>query len=341
MTSKLLKATHEGKITIGENELNVAVLEDGTRIITQSAVFKAFGRTKRGRALNDLRVLNRPAFIDAKNLQPFISKELDVVLNQITYISKNDNKTEGYNAEILPKLCKVYLDAREQKKLAVQQEPLARASEILLLALSDIGIKALVDEATGYQYEREKDALQVILKAYINTELLKWQQKFPDTFYFEIFRLNNWDYNVNGIKKRPGVIGTWTNELIYKQLPKGVLEELKKQTPKSDSGNYTARFFQSLTPDIGHPALTAQIYKVIGIMSSSSSWNEFKSRFNVMVDRANGQTELNFEAIEKEIEKKELKESETQLSSFNKKLKKALDFNPKSQQGDKQQTFDL
>lgn len=56
---KLLNATHEGKIHLGENELNVAVLEDGTRIITQSEVFKAFGRTKRGRAKNDLRVLKQ------------------------------------------------------------------------------------------------------------------------------------------------------------------------------------------------------------------------------------------------------------------------------------------
>lgn len=339
---KILKATHEGKITIGQNELSIAVLEDGTRIITQSAVFKAFGRTKRGRALDDVRVLNRPAFVDAKNLQPFIDSDLDAVLKQITYLSKNDNKTEGYNAEILPKLCKVYLDARAQKKLVSQQEPLARASEILLLALSKIGITALVDEATGYQYEREKDALQVILKAYINEELLKWQKMFPDTFYFEIFRLNKWDYTVNGINKRPEVIGKWTKELIYKQLPKGVLEELKKQTPKSDAGNYTARFFQSLTPDIGHPALTAQIYKVIGIMNISNTWDEFKNSFNRMVDRANGQTELNFEAIEKEIEIEEKKQVEPNvLSSFNKKLKKALDFNPKENSEEKQQTLDL
>ena len=114
---KILKATHEGKITIGNNELNVAVLEDGTRVITQSAVFKAFGRTKRGRALDDIRVLNRPACVDAKNLQPFIDNSLNRVLKHIEYYSINDNLTDGFNAEILPKLCKVYLDARENKKL--------------------------------------------------------------------------------------------------------------------------------------------------------------------------------------------------------------------------------
>ena len=77
---KILKATHEGKITIGDNELNVAVLEDGTRVITQSAVFKAFGRTKRGRAIDDVRVLNRPAFVDAKNLQLGLPSKFGTIL---------------------------------------------------------------------------------------------------------------------------------------------------------------------------------------------------------------------------------------------------------------------
>lgn len=338
---KILKATHEGKIQIGENELSVAVLEDGTRVITQAAVFKSFGRTKRGRMKDDIRVPNMPAFIDANNLQRYINQDLKAVLKPIDYIAKNGSDSTGYDANILPLMCKMYLDARQDKVLKTQQIPLARASEVLLVGLSKIGITALVDEATGYQYEREKDALQVVLKAYINNELLKWQQKFPDTFYFEIFRLNDWDYTVKGIKKRPGVIGTWTKELIYKQLPKGVLEELERLTPKSETGNYTARFFQSLTPDIGHPALTAQIYKVIGIMNISDTWAEFKVSFNRMVDRANGQTELNFEAIEKEIASKQGKsEDPIKLSAFNKKLKRGLEFNPKDS-SDNQQALEL
>lgn len=296
----ILNATHEGKLKIGEVDLNVAVLQDGTRVITQSAVFKAFGRTKRGRSKDDIRVLNRPAFIDARNLQAFIDSDLDRLLTLIEYKSKNGSIVEGYDASILPKLCKVYLDAREYNKLVTQQLPLARASEVLLMSLANVGITALVDEATGYQYDREKDALQVVLRAYINEELLRWQKMFPDSFYYEIFRLNNWDFTVSGIKKRPGVIGKWTNELIYKQLPKGILEELKKVTPKSEEGNYTARFFQSLTPNIGHPALSAQIYKVIGIMNISSNWNEFKTLFNRMVDRNNGQMEIDFDKIDPE-----------------------------------------
>ncbi|MBW8360730.1 MAG: P63C domain-containing protein [Kaistella sp.] len=324
--SGVLKATHEGKLKIGDIELNVAVLENGTRVITQSAVFKAFGRTKRGRSKDDIRVLNRPAFIDAKNLQPFIDGKLDAVLNLIEYRSKNGILIEGYDASILPKLCRVYLDAREDGKLVTQQIPLARASEVLLMSLANVGITALVDEATGYQYEREKDALQVVLQAYINNELLKWQKMFPDAFYYEIFRLKNWGFTVSGINKRPGVIGKWTNELIYKQLPKGILDELKSKTPKSTEGNYTARFFQSLTPDIGHPALTAQIYKVIGLMNISNNWDEFKSHFNKMVDRTNGQMEIDFDSIDKTIEEETKKEK---LSDHN-DIQTTLNFTSKA-----------
>ena len=112
----------------------------------------------------------------------------------------------GYDAYILPKLCKVYLDARDKKQLVKQQIPLARASEILLLGLSHTGIIALVDEATGYQYERERYELQKILKAYIAEELRAWVKTFPDIYYSEIFRLNGWDYTIQNIKKRPGVL---------------------------------------------------------------------------------------------------------------------------------------
>lgn len=69
---KALKATHDGLLNIGDMELSVAVLEDGTRIITHSAVFKALGRDARGNA----RLIGIPAFMDAKNLQPFVSKDL-------------------------------------------------------------------------------------------------------------------------------------------------------------------------------------------------------------------------------------------------------------------------
>ncbi|WP_333620928.1 P63C domain-containing protein [Sphingobacterium multivorum] len=301
MENKVLKATHEGELQLGDKMLSCAVLDDGTRILTASAVFKAFDRPRKGKSNEGYRADQMPSFLNANNLQVFVDEQLKGWTELIPYTGISGTTKSGYNARILRGICKVYMDARNAGALHASQEKLAVIAESLLYALSDIGITALVDEVTGYQYEREKDALQIALKAYIGEELLKWQKMFPDTFYYEIFRLNDWDYTVNGINKRPGVIGKWTKELIYKQLPKGVLEELEARTPKSPEGNYTARFFQSLTPDIGHPALTAQLYKVIGLMNISNNWNEFKTHFNKMVDRKNGQMELDFDRIEREL----------------------------------------
>ena len=327
--NKLLKSTHEGKIKIGENELNVAVLEDGSRIITQSAVFRAFGRTKRGRAKDENRVPNIPAFVDAKNLQQLIDEPLRAVLNHVDYIDKNDNISAGYSAEILPLMCKLYLDARENNILVKQQMPLARASELLLISLSKLGIIALVDEATGYQYDREKDELQKILKAYISEELIPWQKRFPDIFYKELFRLNGWDFTVHGIKKRPGVIGKWTNTLIYNQLPKGVLKELKEKTPISEQGNYSARLHQSLTLDVGEPNLTAQINQAVTLFQLSDNMEHMWQQFDKLQARKRGQLEIPFNFDEKghTIEPVE----QTMLSGFNKSLSTALNFDPKKE----------
>ncbi|WP_288898184.1 P63C domain-containing protein [uncultured Capnocytophaga sp.] len=293
--------SHEGILNLGGISIPCYVLQDGTRVLSgrgMQEALKMVDESEDGKQTAGTR-LNR--YLNQKSLNPFIykGKEPDHFNPIICY--KGTQKINGYEATILADICEAFLEARNYIELSTRQRVIADQCEILIRGFARVGITALVDEATGYQYERERDALQSILKAYINEELLKWQKLFPDIFYYEIFRLNNWDYTVKGIQKRPGVIGKWTNELIYKQLPKGVLEELKNRTPKSSEGNYTARFFQSLTPDIGHPALTAQIYKVIGLMNISKNWSEFKSNFNKMVNRNNGQTEIDFDSVEEDL----------------------------------------
>lgn len=298
------QVSHEGELELGNMIISCYVLEDGTRVLSGRGMQEALRMVdvEDGKLQSGSRLLR---YLEQKSLEPFIfkDKEMDHYLPIECY--KGTKKINGYEATILADICDAFLEARKTIDLSSRQKIIADQCEILVRAFARVGITALVDEATGYQYQRENDALQVILQAFISEELQKWQKMFPDTFYYEIFRLNKWDYTVNGLQKRPGVIGTWTNELIYNQLPKDVLGELKSRTPKSESGNYTARFFQSLTSDIGHPALTAQIYKVIGIMQISSNWNEFKVNFNRMVNRQNGQVEINFDKIELEVKNKD------------------------------------
>lgn len=298
-------ATHEGKLQINDVELNVAVLDDGTRIITQSAVFKALGRPARG----NIRVEGIPVFMDAKNLQPYISEDLKEALVKIEYKDLNNKTQLGFNATILPLVSDLYLKAREKNALTQNQIDTAQKAEILVRSLAKIGITALVDEATGYQYDREKDELQKILKHYISEELLPWQKKFPDIFYKELFRLNGWNYTIKDIKKRPSVIGTWTKKLIYEQLPNGVLKELEKNVPKNEQGKKTAKLHQLLTDDIGNPHLMAQINQAVTLFQLSDNMKDMWKQFEKLKLRQSGQLELPFLFDEKgfTIENEEIK----------------------------------
>lgn len=272
---KILKATHQGTLRIGEKEMACAVLDNGIRVISRNAIFRAFGRTKRGRKKDEIRVLNMPAFIDAKNLQPFINEDLRGELKSIKYQALNGRMITGYNAKILPLICDVYLTARMTPGILTKtQEPLAIASEILVRSFAKIGIIALVDEATGYQEVRDRLALQKILEMYIARELRPWVKTFPDEFYENLFRLRGWQFKPMSVK-RPIVVGRITNDLIYKRLAPGVLTALKEATPRDDKGRTRHRFFQHLTDEIGHPKLKEHLISVITLMKASPSWATF------------------------------------------------------------------
>lgn len=328
--NRVINARYEGELRLSDSAdpLTVAVLEDGTRLISRNAIFRAFGRTKRGRAIAENRAENLPSFADAKNLQPFIGDELyDILTTPIKCKTIAGPIIDGYRAEILPLLCDAYLEADKNGKLTASQKPLSEASLIIVRSLSKIGIIALIDEATGYQYDRESDELQKILRAYISEELLPWQKKFPDVFYKELFRLNGWDFTVRGIKKRPGVIGKWTKTLIYNELPKGVLEELEMKTPINKRGKKKTQMHRLLTEDIGNPHLTAQINQMITLFQLSDNMEHMWQQFEKLKHRQSGQLELPFNFDEKGHTIEPIEEST--LFDFNKNLKKGLDWNPK------------
>lgn len=228
--------------------------------------------------------------------------------------------SHGYSALILPELCDVYLKARRELKLTKKQDSLAVRAEILQSGLSRIGMIALVDEATGYQYERERFELQKILQAYISDEILKRQLTFTDDFYREIFRLWNVPVMPKTIKRKPMFIGNLTNKYICEQLPEGILGTLKSNTPKTDGGNYKHRFHQSLTADVGREHLKKQITEVTTLMSIARSKAEFQSLFKRKYNTdPQYELEIDFQDNVK-VEKN---------SGFNKKLQQALDFDQK------------
>lgn len=272
---KMPKISYSGKVTIGNKELSCAVLEDGTRILTNTAIFQAFDRPRKGKPSEEYRLKNVPAFITANNLKPYIDQEFKNEYFAVQY-ERNGRIIVGYKAEILPSICNIYLSARDDDVLTESQKPLAIAADILMRSFAKVGIVAMIDEATGYQYERDARALQELLAQYIAKEFLPWVKTFDDEFYIQMFRLRGWDYN--GRFKTP-YAGVLTNFLVYNRLPKGVLDELKKNNPILSSGYRKYRLHQGLTKDKGYTHLKQHLSTVITMMKGFDTWDEFEPVF--------------------------------------------------------------
>lgn len=294
----LPRATHEGTLKLGSIEIPCAVLEDGRRLLTQSGVMLALGRSRqaKGRGYYDADV-NLPAFLTAKNLKPFISKDLEVTSSQIEFLTPKGTKAFGYAAEMLPRVCEVYLQAREGLALDKRQEHVAAQAEILVRALAQVGIVALVDEATGYQGVRPQDALQKYLELIIRKELAAWAKRFPDEFYENIYKLKGWIWPGMG-KNRYSVVGKCTRDLVYERLGAGVLKELELKTPKDEEGNRKNKMHQWLTEDVGHPMLAQHLHSLIMFqrlaLASGYGWNRFVKTVDAVLPRKGTTLELPF-----------------------------------------------
>lgn len=331
--TNLPKVKYKGQIEIGDFKISCAVLDNGERILVDRSLANALGIKGSGaywQKKKEQKGAVLPEYISANYLTPFISEEIFEKLSKpVVYIDEDGENYEGIPATGLIDICDIWQQADKKGALNNRKNAKIAAENayIIFKGFANIGITALVDEVTGYQFDREKDELQKILKQYISEQLLPWQKTFPDIFYKELFRLNGWDFTVNGIKKRPGVIGTWTKKLIYEELPMGVLTELEKNVPKSTQGNKTARFHQFLTEDTGSPHLTAQINQIVTLFQLSDNMKHMWEQFNKLKARQNGQLEIPFDFDDKghTIEPIET----TTLSNFNRNLQQSLNWNPK------------
>jgi len=280
-TDGILQATHSGVLDLVNKKLPCAVLEDGTRILSEHGITNALlgsrsGAAKRLKKASKIDGAPLPLFIASQNLIPFISDELySGLIHPLNY--KSGNKTgSGYPAVLLPQICDVWLKARDAKALNKQQEDKCKKADLLMRAFAHVGIVALVDEATGYQEVRDKQALQKILEMYIAKALRPWVRTFPDDYYEHLFRLRGWQYRpLNMGQKRPILVGKITNNLIYSRLAPKVLDELKRLTPRDDKGRTKHRFFQRLSEDVGHPKLKEHLISVTTLMKASDTWDSF------------------------------------------------------------------
>lgn len=275
--------SEETPLKIGDIELDCFVLNNSLRVISQRGMFRGLGITRGGPRDNmqpDEDGAELPRFATQKWLFPYLSSDLLMALrNPILFSAPGAPRGLGYPATILPDICDAILAARAAGATTDRQTSIVKRADELIRAFAKVGIIALVDEATGYQHFRARDELQKILAAYVAPDLMPWTSRFPQNFYAELHRVRGWPYKA-GSNKRNHYIGKLTNELIYKQLPQGVLEELRKKNPTMPEKKRRKHFhYQFLTEEIGDPHLQKQIVSVTTLLTVSDDWNEFTRLF--------------------------------------------------------------
>ena len=254
------------------------VLGDGTRVLAQRGLQSGIGMSEGGGQSGARRIAELMERLALKGID---TRGLVARVNSpIRFIPPHGgNPADGYEATILPDICAVIIEAQRQGALDKRVERMAIRCAQLQHGFATVGIIALVDEATGYQDIRPREALAKILEKFVAKELRPWVRTFPTEFYRQIFRLNGWEFTEN--KGNPGIVGHWTNNIVYKRLAPGVLDELRRKTPRNESGRLKNKLFQWLTEDIGHPRLREHLAGVVMLMKYSPNWQVFMDRLDM------------------------------------------------------------
>jgi len=274
---KINKATHQGVIHVGDISIPCFVLEDGRRVLSGRGMQGALGLGQlRGQKINRL--------VDNNQVKPFIDEALALGISKpIEFNLPNSLKAFGYEANLLVELCDVLLTARNEKALPARYAEAATYAEILIRAFAKIGIIALVDEVTGYQAIREKDALQVFLQKFLDDERGKWVKTFPDEFFESIFKMRGLSWSMANTGKKPQYIGHYINNYVYSRIAPQVLTELRRLSPKDEKGRRKGAYTQYIDIEYGHPKLKEHLNILIAFAKATGyNWNNWHR----MVERA-------------------------------------------------------
>lgn len=227
--------------------------------------------------------------------------ELAVMISEpITYRAPGIPLAYGIPARALPLLCDSWLRAREAGGLTLKNQLASAAkAEVLIRALAQTAIEALVDEATGFQAVRPQNALQQYLEKLIRKELAAWSKKFPDEFYENIYKLKNWPW-FGMSKNRYSAVAQMTRDLVYQRLAPGLLRELEEKTPPhEETGRRPNKLHQWLTDDVGDPMLSIHLTQLLTLqrlaLAQGYGWNRFVHTVDKVLPKKGSTLDLPFE----------------------------------------------
>ena len=257
-------ALWRGNLPIGGQSLPVYVLNDGRRVISRSGASALLTDGSAGGNFENI--------IGVSSLSPYMPEGIRDQMIEFSISSVVNRTVMGLQAETFLDVCSVYLQARNDGALTDRQAEIAVKASMFLAACSKTGLIALIDEVTGYQYERAQDALQVKLNLYLEKEMRDWEKTFPDELWLEFGRLTNWE---GAVHARPKYWGKLVLELVYGYLDGDVLQWLRENAPVPRHGR---NYHQWLSSQFGLKRLTEHIWMLVGIAKTCESMPRLRER---------------------------------------------------------------
>lgn len=290
-------AVHRGVLNIIGIEVPCYVLGNGARVIGRTSATEVLTGIKGGGALEK--------YIAVRALEPFVNKDLvleRMVAFRLPEVEGLEKAVKGLPADLFIDVCQGFVRALESSfqpnstfpRMTPRQQQMAVSASMFLSACAKIGLEALIDEATGYQYEREADALQVKLAAFLEGEMRKWEKTFPDELWVEFGRLTGWK---GQITKRPKYWGKLVMELIYEKLDPDVARWLKENAPTPKDGK---NYHQWLSSQFGLRKLIEHIWMIIGMAGTCENMTELRDRVNALYGKEPVQLRLYLPPPERE-----------------------------------------
>lgn len=280
-------AIKSGKLEIGDIIIPCAVLSGGIRVLSERALTKAFGGKRGGSHWKRMREnpdgANLPVFLSAKNIIPYINKELmdGLTRRRLYKPTGQGGAAHGIEAGLLPKICKALMKVREDGKSHPSQDAIIKQAEIIYRGFAEVGIVALVDEATGYIDEKKKTEYRDLFREFIRNECREWEREFPDQFTDMIYRMYGLTRGIKG--RHPRFFGNFIRKYVYAPLAGSngtVLSMLDEKNPVVyKNGRRKHKMHQFLTEELGLPAIRAHIWQVVGIGNASNSKESFDRGF--------------------------------------------------------------
>lgn len=271
---KLPKATHDGIIDVNGFKIECYNLDNGNRVLSRIGFLRALGRT--GKAKGGRRYDNEfqtPVFLTAKNLKNFISTELEENSKPVLFTDLNGNEAIGYKAELLPAVCYVFIDALDVDALRPNQIHIADQAKIIIRAFATVGIISLIDEATGFQYQRDKGILQEFLSKFIREQRGIYIKTYPDDFFEAVFKMRHLTWSLAAKGKKPQYFGHLINNYVYSRIAPGVLTELRRVNPKDEvTGKRKGKFTEFIDDVFGHPKLKEHLM-ILTALAKAAGYN--------------------------------------------------------------------